>query len=115
MLIGAILVVWLYLNTPETTETRTTGKDSITVLQTDTLVTDVDGKEIIEEPEKTNLIGQPQDSVEQFGIFAEHITDAGRIITIETNLAIYELSTLGANLHKVYLKKYNKIGKLDDF
>ncbi len=107
VLIGAILVVWLYLNTPETTETHTTGKDSITVLQTDTLITEVKSKELIEEPEKTTVIGQPQDSVEQFGIFAEHITDAGRIITIETDLAIYELSSLGANFHKIYLKKYN--------
>jgi YidC/Oxa1 family membrane protein insertase len=107
VLIGAILVVWLYLNTPETTETPTTGKDSTTVLQTDTPLTDIDSKEVIEEPEKTTLVEQEQDSVEQLGVFSDHLIDTGRVITIETNLAIYELSTLGANFHKVYLKKYN--------
>ena len=107
VLIGAILVVWLYLNTPETTETPTTGKDSTTVLQTDTPLTDIDSKEVIEEPEKITLVEQEQDSVEQLGVFSDHLIDTGRVITIETNLAIYELSTLGANFHKVYLKKYN--------
>jgi YidC/Oxa1 family membrane protein insertase len=106
VLIGAILVVWLYLNTPENTETQPTKTDSTEVLKTDTLVTSTDSKEIIEEPEKTTLLEQPKDSIEQFGIFADFITDTRRIITVETRLAIYELSTLGANFHKVYLKKY---------
>lgn len=106
VLIGAILVVWLYLNTPEKTETQPTKTDSTEVLKTDSLFTSTDSKEIVEDPEKTTLLEQPQDSVQQLGIFTEFITDTGRIITVETRLAIYELSTLGANFHKVYLKKY---------
>ena len=41
------------------------------------------------------------------GMFSTMETDSGRIISIETDLAIYELSTRGGNFHKVYLKKYN--------
>ena len=40
-------------------------------------------------------------------MFSKATTDSGRIITIETDLAIYELSTKGGNFHKAYLKKFN--------
>ena len=106
VLIGAVLVLWLYLNTPETSETQTTEKESKELLQTDTIISDKDDGVVIEQPEKTTVKEEPRDSVERLGIFTEHISDAGRIITVETNLAIYELSTLGANFHKVYLKNY---------
>ncbi|MBT8378010.1 MAG: membrane protein insertase YidC [Ignavibacteria bacterium] len=108
VLIGAILVIWLYLNTPETTETKqTTSTDSTTVLQADTVKTSIEDNEILEKLEKTTATEQPQDSVEQLGIFSENIESSSRIITIETDLAIYELSTLGGNFHKVYLKEFN--------
>jgi YidC/Oxa1 family membrane protein insertase len=106
VLIGAILVVWLYLNTPETSETQTTGRDSTEVIQTDTILKGTDNNVVKKEQEQTAVPEQPKDTSEQLGIFSEHISDTGRIVTVETNLAIYELSTLGANFHKVYLKEY---------
>jgi YidC/Oxa1 family membrane protein insertase len=115
ILIGAILVVWLYLNTPETSETtQTTGRDSTEVLRKDTVTTGTGRQENVDQPEETAVTEQPKDTVEQLGIFSEHIKESGRIITIETNLAIYELSTLGGNFRKVYLKEFKNWYSADE-
>lgn len=103
ILIGAILVVWLFINTPEQTETTRKEQDTTTII--DKKVEDLP-KTIVDEKETT-----PQDTNQKdektLGIFSSAEIDSGRIITIETDLAIYELSTKGGNFHKVFLKKFN--------
>ncbi|MCU0412980.1 MAG: membrane protein insertase YidC [Ignavibacteriaceae bacterium] len=103
ILIGAILVVWLFINTPEQTETTRKEQDTTTTI--DKKVKDLP-KTIVDEKETT-----PQDTNQKdektLGIFSSAEIDSGRIITIETDLAIYELSTKGGNFHKVFLKKFN--------
>jgi YidC/Oxa1 family membrane protein insertase len=107
VLIGAILVVWLFLNTPETGETIPPDKDTTVVIQKDTTVTETVIDEKVEKIEEISPNEQKEDSTGQYGVFSKHISRTGRIITIETDLAIYELSTLGANFHKIYLKQFN--------
>jgi len=104
VLIGAILVIWLFINTPEQTEQKRTNKDTTTTIvdkKTEEHIRKVEREKTtepttIEQKEKTTL-----------GVFDTMVTDSGRIVTIETDLAIYELSTLGGNFHKVFLKKFN--------
>lgn len=97
VLIGAILIIWLYLNAPEPVEQQERIQDSIDVVQ-DTSAISLDG----EEKEKEFLEEDIRESTD-FVVSG----DPGRIITVETDLVIYEFSTKGANLHKVFLKNFN--------
>jgi YidC/Oxa1 family membrane protein insertase len=107
VLIGVILVVWLYINSPDPIKTEGNNQDTIVVLEKDTLVDKSDS------PVNSNFQGETEsaekrkDTLSRHSLFSKHMTGEGRIITIETKLAIYELNTLGANFHKVYLKNYN--------
>lgn len=104
VLIGAILVVWLYMSTPEQKEETRKPEDTTTVIpeeKPDPL------KEVKEEQEQTEPVAEQKDQQIAFGMFSDAATDTGRIITVETDLAIYELSTKGGNFHKVFLKKFN--------
>jgi YidC/Oxa1 family membrane protein insertase len=103
ILIGAILVVWLFINTPDQTEQTRKEQDTTTTLEKKA----EEFPEIVLE-EKTASDPKTGQNVESTqGIFSIAETDSGRIITIETDLAIYELSTMGGNFHKVFLKKFN--------
>ena len=100
VLIGAILIIWLYMNAPEPQEEKGGKTDSITTIIPDTLS---DKQiEVVEEQTLTE-----ESSADENLLIKEATKESGRIITIETELAIYELSTLGGNIHKVFLKKYN--------
>ena len=103
ILIGAILVVWLFINTPEKTQQKIIDQDTTTVNDQKTKDTPAQ----IVEDKKTAPIDTTIKEKPSLGIFSSASTDPGRIITIETDLAIYELSTKGANFHKVYLKEFN--------
>ncbi|NNG28028.1 MAG: membrane protein insertase YidC [Ignavibacteriaceae bacterium] len=106
VLIGAVLVVWLFLNAPDPTEQQGSEKDSIGVAE-DTFKT----------PDETAPIKNiPKESLETATVEPGKIepndvltdtTDAGNIITVENDVVIIELSTKGGNIHKVYLKKFN--------
>ena len=103
ILIGAILVVWLFMNTPERTEQTKTSQDTTSVVEQKP----EEQTRLAEEESKTTLpaIGQKEEFT--LGMFSSQEIDSGRIITIETDLAIYELSTKGGNFHKIFLKKFN--------
>ncbi|MBE0570560.1 MAG: membrane protein insertase YidC [Ignavibacteriaceae bacterium] len=103
ILIGAILVVWLFINTPERTEQTRKDHDTTTVLEKKT---EEQPEIVLEEKTERVLKTEPGAGGTQ-GIFSIAETDSGRIITIETDLAIYELSTKGGSFHKVFLKKFN--------
>lgn len=103
ILIGAILVVWLFINTPEQTEQTKQTKDTTKVVEKPP----VEKPNIVEEEKKLTSTLSNQEGEGDLGKFSSQETDSGRIITIETDLAIYELSTRGGNLHKVFLKKFN--------
>jgi YidC/Oxa1 family membrane protein insertase len=103
ILIGAILVVWLFINTPERTEQPRKEQDT-------TIVPEQKGEkpsEIIPEEKSAQDLKAEQEVEGTLGIFSTAETSAGRIITVETDLAIYELSTRGGNFHRVFLKQFN--------
>ena len=103
VLIGAILVVWLLINTPEPTEQTKKEQDT-------TIVTEQKGEkpsEIIPEEKPAEILKTDQGAESTLGIFSIAETSTERIITIETDLAIYELSTRGGNFHRIFLKEFN--------
>jgi YidC/Oxa1 family membrane protein insertase len=102
ILIGAILVVWLFINSPEKSEQTRKDQDSTAIVEKKQ---EEQPKNIVEEKITAPDSEQKDENIQ--GIFSAATIDEGRIITIETDLAIYELSTKGGNFHKVFLKKFN--------
>ncbi len=109
VLIGLILTVWLYYNSPQqvpqknivkkenladstntkkVSEKSSAHKDSVTKTAPVT--------PIKTEEEKVNL--------EEIPFYAKH--NKKRIISVETDLERFEFSTYGGNIEKVFLKKY---------
>lgn len=97
VLIGIILVVWLYINAPEPQTQDTKPKaDSTQVEQKPA----EQQKEIVEEqPVKT-------DTVQTVQPLQGNVEQNEQIITIETDLALYEMTSKGARFRKCFLKKY---------
>ncbi|MDH7605754.1 MAG: membrane protein insertase YidC, partial [Melioribacter sp.] len=94
ILIGIILILWLYWNTPTPPPPQQQ--------QTDTTLVQ---KEIINEKEKKINEAHDESSTKTDTTFSGVIKPE-RIITIETDLAKIELTTRGAKIRKYYLKKY---------
>ncbi len=94
ILIGLILVVWLYFNSP-TPPPQTPSKADTTQVKNDSVVKPhVKENKIVEEvtPDETT----------PFGI--SNLPE--KIITIETDLAKIELTNKGAKIRRYFLKKY---------
>ena len=97
ILIGVILVFWLYLNSPDPQKLPQQKADS-------TLVSTEENKIQKKEAEAEKLI----EPVTEFKTEEEVVTSdiPEKIITIETNLALLEISSKGARIKKFFLKKY---------
>jgi len=95
-------VVWLFINTPEKSEQTRKEQDTTTAVERKA---EELPKTIVEENVTAPDSEQKEENTE--GMFSTAVIDEGRIITIETDLAIYELSTKGGNFHKVFLKNFN--------
>jgi YidC/Oxa1 family membrane protein insertase len=96
ILIGAILIFWLYMNTPEQVDQPPVPQDT-TVVQRDTL------------PSVPQRIEEEKPEVrEEYG---RYFTASGEgkeeIISVENELVRFELSTRGANFRKFFLKEFN--------
>lgn len=99
VLIGGILVLWLFLNSPEPPKNQPVKKDTVSVnSKTDTL------KSIAPPVESSN--SAQKDSLSLGSLFVSKPAEE-KIITIENNLYLIELSTRGGNIRKVFLKKFN--------
>ena len=101
ILIGLILVIWLYFNSP-TPEPQTPKKADSTQVQRDTLA---ERKPVVEKPvEKKKPEEENQEEI-QTGPFAPSNAKEN-IITIETDLVRLELTSRGAKIRRYFLKKY---------
>ncbi|MCW8824269.1 MAG: hypothetical protein OQK63_09275, partial [Ignavibacteriaceae bacterium] len=89
ILIGAILVIWLFMNTPEQKRETNDNKDTTTVVEKKT----EDSLKIKKEGKKPEIVIPEKKEENEYGIFSNSVVDTGRTITIATDLAIYELST----------------------
>ncbi len=95
VLIGLILIVWLYINAPEVPQPNPNQIDSTLVQQEEKQVEKPVAKEeakVVEKVAPANVIQ------------TESLPE--RIITVETDLAKFELTTKGARLRKYYLKEF---------
>lgn len=98
ILIGVILVVWLYINAPEPPIPAENIPDPVQVdslqLMKDKLPDD--DSALLEESDKANNIFAGEDN-----------RQSEKIVTIETDLVKLELTNKGGRLRKYYLKEYN--------
>jgi YidC/Oxa1 family membrane protein insertase len=97
ILIGVILVVWLYMNSPEP---QPPGQNIPDTSRVDESVPAV--KELEQEIKKP--VSTPS-SIPQSGPFASGDKEE-KIITIENDLVKLELTSKGARIRKYYLKEY---------
>ena len=95
ILIGVILVFWLYLNAPDPQSLPQQTPDSTVV---------ADNNKPKEESIASREIIEPLSEVKTEEVLTSGIPE--KIITIETKLALIELSTKGARIKKFFLKKY---------
>ncbi len=96
VLIGLILVVWLYINAPNTPPPSQRRADSTLAIKKQQVKKEPEIKKKAETPKKV-IPAVELPSTEKF---------PERIITVETDLAKFELTTKGARLRKYYLKKF---------
>ncbi|MFC2084137.1 membrane protein insertase YidC [Bacteroidota bacterium] len=111
ILIGVILVLWLYLNAPERQPVDLSQRDTTEVLETEPLVVDT----IVQEENVEDVIEEESD----LGIFAKS-GEEERILSIENDLVKLELTSKGARIRRYYLKDhhswyYNQITDTTDF
>ncbi len=97
ILIGAILVLWLYISAPDPkqqpkqVDQTSLNKDSVTTSSKDSVV----DKEIVPEEVKTETVTLSKSNIPE------------ETLVIETQLARFELSNKGANFRKIFLSKFN--------
>ncbi|MFC2094669.1 membrane protein insertase YidC [Bacteroidota bacterium] len=99
VLIGIVLVAWLYLTAPDPTAVKPKQTDSTTVVIADTVKILKPGTPLTEKIATEDVIlpgGKLFDADDK----KEEIT------TVENDVFIIELSSKGGNIHKVFLKKY---------
>ena len=105
VLIGIVLVVWLYMTAPEPVVEKPNQTDSTTVV-IDTVKTNTEKKPVVEEQKPSENI--PVKEKEIVPPKEEHI------ITVENDLFIVELSDLGGSIHKIFLKEFNNWYSIKD-
>ncbi|MBU1098005.1 MAG: membrane protein insertase YidC [Bacteroidetes bacterium] len=98
LLIGLVLVVWLYFNAPQPPEQNNLPADTTLVEKNkDTL------DAIESEKEKT----LPQEQIKDSSSIFNRSDNPTEIITIESDLVRLELTNKGARIRKYYLKEFN--------
>ncbi len=125
IIIGAILVLWLFLNTPKTPPPQKNGKSADT-----TLVKNEPGRESKEEDTTQKAPAQKENKIEaskktaadtvSLGKFFKPFEGKETYVTIENDDALILLSNKGGSIVRFYLKKYDNwftpnAGKDSDF
>jgi YidC/Oxa1 family membrane protein insertase len=106
ILIGALLIIWMYVNAPE-------PQKQLPVKHVDTsAVSDTTKNVVPQQPVKkaevNNKKTQPlEEDTLKYGKYFSLPAKPEKIITLENDLVRVEFSTLGGNIHKYYLKKYH--------
>jgi YidC/Oxa1 family membrane protein insertase len=112
VLISAILIVWLFINSPESPPPTNKTADSTIVSQE---LTNTESRKKIQPIEKENeakSMAPGSDSL-RFGKFFRVTSEEEQIITLENDLVKMELSTRGGNIKKYYLKEFKNWYSID--
>lgn len=95
VLIGIILMVWLYITAPNPSQVQTpNSSNDTTKVEQKPQTPKINNEELTEQTKK----------IESF--ITEGENKPSQTVVIETNLARYELSTRGGNFNKIFLKKF---------
>ncbi|OGU77312.1 MAG: preprotein translocase YidC [Ignavibacteria bacterium RBG_16_34_14] len=100
VIIGAILIIWLYLNTPTPPPQKVIQQKDTTEVLKDTIAKTIEQKREID-------LKEAEKDTQSLGKYFEYVDKQERIITVENDVAVIELSTRGANLRKYFLKEFN--------
>lgn len=100
IIIGGILIIWLYFNTPTSPPPQQTQQNDTTKVLTDSTIK----SPIVEKQEEVTK--ESDTSSQSFGKYFASGGDKERIITIENDVAVIELSTHGGNIRKYFLKNF---------
>lgn len=108
VLIGAIFMVWLYLNTPDQSKMpkKAAKKDTTLVKDSVMAAKKTDSSAVKKQEEEKKLSEKPAgDSLDYGKAFTAPVKPEETIL-VETDMAIFEFSTKGGNIRKAYLKKF---------
>ena len=107
ILMGLILVVWLYFNSPEPQPQIPQPNDTTSVVdKKNSAEADIDENEKVSKPQNLEEQKTGQETEQSQNVFGK--TDQeGQIITIETDLSKIEMTNKGGKIRKIYLKEYN--------
>lgn len=103
LLIGAILIIWMYINAPSPEQTQKSKNDS-TFVQKDT------SKKAVEK--KTDSLAAAQQkntAVQDTSSLGRAFSSTGKaenLLTVENNFARFELTSNGARIKRIFLKNY---------
>lgn len=103
ILISAILIVWLFMNSPQPPVTSEQIADTTKSVQE---FTEKEIKDTKRELEDTREKYKSQPDSLKYGKFFSPVEKEERIITVENDLVKMEFSTLGGNIKKYYLKNF---------
>jgi YidC/Oxa1 family membrane protein insertase len=107
VLISAILIVWLFINTPDPPKQEAKSVDTTSVPSG---TAEFVQKEITS---KASAVKDVSSDTLRFGKYFAIPEGEGYAITVENNLAKMELSTRGGNIQKFYLKKFKNWYAID--
>ncbi len=109
ILIGAILVLWFYLNTPKPEEGQKGKTADTTAVHIDSTQIKKEKKEATVDSTLLKKSGKQvaESDSSKYGKFFAASNEKAKTITIENDFVLMEISTKGANIRKYYLKKFN--------
>lgn len=112
ILISAILIIWLFLNSPQSSVPPGKTNDSTVVAKErpEKITGEMDKTTNVEKRTSDRKIGS--DSL-QYGSFFSAPKLTEKVITIENDLVKLELSTRGGNIKKYYLKTFKNWYAID--
>ncbi len=107
ILIGTILVFWLYLNSPEPPVNPPTTKSNRSLVKKDSSKINKEKEAIIKKKKSFNKEIVKSKKVTSYGKYFKYYDKKGEKVTIENDLVKMVFSTRGGNIVRYYLKKFN--------
>ena len=107
VLIGGILVLWLYFSTPKQPEQINGKTDTTSVAYDSNNTRQAAGNKITESPKPAAETVSTKSDSSSFGKYFSAPKGNEQIITVENDLVRLELSSRGGDIKKYFLKDYN--------